>query len=392
MSVGPVSLSGPSKYLDEEEYEMELSRRNFLKTTGAAAVAASLGQWVMSNPAQAHMVKNMYSNLNEPAHSEMNLNIALIMTQMAAQSDQGVVQGWEDWIERKGYTDQWNAPLQDGEGSPAKVAAMLEDAVAKGVDAIVAGFVEMEAVEGALKSVADSGIPFFTVDSGWKAPAICDIASNNYDIGAKMGDYLIQRMLGEGKSAGNICRITANFHHGTRKRGKVFTEILTENEGIKVLDERMIQYEGFFEVTMNAVADMLTQYGDDVDAIWCPWDEPAMAAAQAILQSGRTVADCFVVGADGHIPAVDRMREEEDYPMVATVSQSFPLWGNMVAYFVEQIAGLQKPIKEIVPVPIINMPTPLLVKGFNLPPSDVPTWLWADMYDVLQKQALGVSI
>jgi len=370
---------------------MELSRRNFLKSTAAAAMAASFGQWVTSNPAQAHMVKNMFDNLNEPAHSEMNLNIAFIMTQMAAQSDQGVVQGWDAWLERKGYKGQWNAPLQDGEGSPAKVAAMLEDAVAKKVDGIVAGFVEMEAVEGALNSVRDAGIPLFTVDSGWKEPALCDIASNNYDIGAKMGDYLIQRMLGEGKANGNICRITANFHHGTRKRGKVFTEILSENEGIKVLDERMVQYEGFFETTMNTVADWLTQYGDQIDAVWCPWDEPAMAAAQAILQSGRTVDNCFVVGADGHIPAVDRMREEEDYPMVATVSQSFPLWGNMVGYFVEQIVGLKRPAKEVIPVPIINMPTPLLVKGFNLPPADTPTWMFEDMYYVLQKQALGTA-
>ena len=370
---------------------MKLSRRNFLKTTGAAAAAATFGQWAMSNPAQAHMVSNMYENMRTPAHSEMNLNVAFIMTQMAAQSDQGVVQGWEAWLERKGYKGQWNAPLQDGEGSPAKCAAMLEDAVAKKVDAIVAGFMEMEAVEGALKTVTDSGIPLFTVDSGWKAPALCDIASNNYDIGAKMGDYMMQRLLGMGKSEGNICRITANFHHGTRKRGKVFTTILSEFEGIKVLDERMIQYEGFFEVTMNAVADMLTQHGDNISAIWCPWDEPAMAAAQAILQSGRTVDDCFCVGADGHIPAVDRMREEEDYPMVCTVSQSFPLWGNMVGYFVEQIAGLKKPVKEIIPVPIINMPTPLLVKGFNLPAPETPTWMFEDMYDLMRSQAMGAS-
>lgn len=370
---------------------MKLSRRNFLMSTGAAAMAATFGHWVAANPAQASMVNNMYMNMNERPHKEMNLSVAFIMTQMAAQSDQGVVDGWNAWLAQKGYDTQWDAPLQDGEGSPAKVAALIEDAVAKKVDAIVAGFVEMEAVEGALKSVEEAGIPLFTVDSGWKAPALCDIASNNYDIGAKMGLYLVQRMLGEGKSEGNIARITANFHHGTRKRGKVFTEILSENEGIKVLDERMIQYEGFFEVTMNAVADMLTQFGDDLDAIWCPWDEPAMAASQAILASGRTVDDCFVVGADGHIPAVDRMRDEPDYPMVCTVSQSFPLWGNMVAYFVEQVVGLQRPIKEVIPVPIINMPTPLLVKGFNLPPAGTPTWKFEDMYNVYMQQAMGAT-
>ena len=32
---------------------------------------------------------------------------------------------------------------------------------------------------------------------------------------------MIDRLLGDGKSKANICAIVANFHHGTRKRGKV---------------------------------------------------------------------------------------------------------------------------------------------------------------------------
>lgn len=368
---------------------MGMSRRNFMKSAGGLALAASFANWVAANPAQASSVESFFRNQRIPGHQEMNLKVGFIMTQMAAQSDQGVVQGWNDWLARKGYDKAWDAPLQDGEGSPAKVAAMMEDAVAKKVDAIVMGFVEMESIEGALKAVADAGIPLFTVDSGWKAPSICDIASNNYLMGSQMGEYLIQRMLGLGKAEGNIVRITANFHHGTRKRGKVFSVILTENEGIKVLDERVITYEGFFETTLNAITDMLTQHGDNINAVWCPWDEPAMAAAQAILQSGRTVENAFVVGADGHIPAVNRMRDEPDYPMVATTSQSFPLWGNMVAYYVEQVVGLKRPLKEVVPVPIINMPTPLLVKGFNIPGADMPTWQFEDMYMTFMKQALG---
>lgn len=367
----------------------KLTRRNFLKGAGGAALAATFGQWIAAHPAQAASVDGFMKNLNEPAHAEMNLKVGFIMTQMAAQSDQGVVQGWNDWLERKGYKNQWDAPLQDGAGNAGKVASMIEDAVSKKVDAIVMGFVEMASIEGALDSVRKANIPLFTVDSGWREPAICDIASNNYLMGAQMGEYLIQRMVGNGKANGNICRITANFHHGTRKRGKVFTEILSENQGIKVLDERVILYEGFFETTLNAVTDWLTQYGDKIDAVWCPWDEPAMATAQAILQSGRTIKNCFVVGADGHIPAVNRMRDEADYPMVATTSQSFPLWGNMVAYYVEQVVGLKKPVKEIVPVPIINLPTPLLVKGFNIPKADTPTWKFEDMYMTFMAQALG---
>lgn len=368
---------------------MGMSRRDFMKTTGGLALGATFANWVATNPVMAGSVEGFLRNERVPGHSEMNLKVAFLMTQMAAQSDQGVVQGWNDWLARKGYDKTWDAPLQDGESNAAKVASQIEDAVSKKVDAIVVGFGYMESMEGALKAVADAGIPLFTVDSGWKAPSICDIASNNYLMGAQTSEYLIQRMLGQGMAEGNICRITANFHHGTRKRGKVLTPVLSENEGIKVLDERIIPPEGWFEISLNTTADWMTQHGDKVNAVWCPWDEPAMAASQAILASGRTNKECFVVGHDGHIPAVDRMREEEGYPMVATTSQSFPLWGNMVAYYVEQIVGLKRPIKEVVPVPIINMPTPLLVKGFNLPPAEMPTWKFEDMYMTFLKQALG---
>ena len=367
----------------------KFSRRNFLKTAGGAALAATFGNWVVTNPAQAASMQGFFRNLDARPQTQMNLKVALIMTQMAAESDQGVVQGWNDWVQRKGYKDQWDAPLQDGEGSPAKVSSMIEDAVAKKVDAIVLGFAEMQSITGALESVKKANIPLFTTDSGYMEPSICDIASNNYLIGSQISEYMMQRLYGLGLGNGNICRITANFHHGTRKRGKVLTVVLTENEGIKVLDERVITYEGFFETTLNAVTDMLTQYGDKINAIWCPWDEPAMAASQAIQQSGRTVKNCFVVGADGHIPAVNKMRDDPDYPQVATSSQSFPLWGNMVAYYIEQIVGLKKPIKEIVPLPTIDMPTPLLVKGFNIPPADQPTWQFQDMYLTFMQQALG---
>ncbi len=145
---------------------MSMSRRNFMKSAGGLALAASFANWVAANPAQASSVESFFRNQRIPGHQEMNLKVGFIMTQMAAQSDQGVVQGWNDWLARKGYDKAWDAPLQDGEGSPAKVAAMMEDAVAKKVDAIVMGFVEMESIEGALKAVADAGIPLFTVDSG----------------------------------------------------------------------------------------------------------------------------------------------------------------------------------------------------------------------------------
>ncbi|RVD45894.1 substrate-binding domain-containing protein, partial [Mesorhizobium sp. M7A.F.Ca.ET.027.03.2.1] len=137
-------------------------------------------------------------------------------------------------------------------------------------------------------------------------PAIADLTSNNYILGGAPSQYMADRLLGAGKSKAKIASIVANFHHGTRKRGKVLEVLLSENTWIEQVDSRVIQYDGFYEKTQNIVNDWLTRYGDELDCIWCPWDEPAMAASEAIVAKGLQ-DKIFVVGADGHPTALQRM-------------------------------------------------------------------------------------
>lgn len=165
-----------------------------------------------------------------------------------------------------------------------------------------------------------------------QAPAIADITSNNYVMGSQTSQFMVDRLLGEGKSKASICAIIANFHHGTRKRGKVLKTVLSENDWVSLKNERVIQYTGSYETTQNTVNDWLTTYGNDLDAIWCPWDEPAMAAAEVIMS--RNMQDkVFVVGVDGHPTVVDRMRKP-GYPLVATVAQSFEIWGAYTGWLI----------------------------------------------------------
>lgn len=351
-------------------------RRDFLK--GAAATAVSVG---LAQRTLAELVKPEPAAAQSPA-----ITVAWVAQQQAAQSNQRVWKGFQEWLQAKGY--RWNVPLQDAKGDPGTLSNMITDAVSRRVDAIVCALGTLTAAQGALQTVKKAGTPFLSIDAGWYPPSICDIASNNYVMGAYMGQYLVQRLLGQGKMEANICVITANFHHGTRKRGKVLKQVLSENQNIKMLDERIIQYAGFYETTLNAVNDWLTRFGKRIDAIWTPWDEPGQAAATAIASRGMTADDIFVVAADGHPPAVEKMREK-GWPMVATAAQSFELWGALAGYFVEQIVVKKRPTKEVVPVPLIDMPAPFIVKEVNMPPKGKLPWQTTDLYYVFENRARG---
>ena len=362
----------------------KMTRRGFLQASAISAAGVGLlnAKFTKAFAAGEYVFPHTTNRLRQKSE----LNVAHIAQQMSAQSDQRTLTGWNDWISKTGV--KWNVTVSNAEGSPEKLSAMIEDAVSKKVDAIVVTFGTLTAAQGALQSVAAANIPLITVDSGYYPPALCDIASNNYVIGAMNGSYMMQRLLGEGKTQANICTVTANFHHGTRKRGKVRDAILTENENVKILGDKVIQYDGFFETTLNTVNDWISRFGDDIDAIWCPWDEPAMAASQALVSQGKTASQTFVVAADGHPPAVEQMHDA-NYPLVATCAQAFELWGALAASFIDEIVGKGRAAKEVVPVPQIDFPAPFIVSGVNLPETGKMPWDTTDFYTLFMNQAMG---
>lgn len=358
-----------------------MSRRDLLGWTkrigGAAAVAATmpkLAEFALgSTPAFA---------------ADKPLNVAVIGQQMAAQSDQRAWDGMQAWMKGMGVDKTWKMNLTDAKGDPGKLVSQIQDAVTAKVDAIIVLFATLTAAHAALDTVKSSGIPFFSIDSGWQDPAIADLTSNNYILGGAPSQYMADRLLGLGKSKAKIASIIANFHHGTRKRGKVLEVLLSENTWIEQVDSRVIQYDGFYEKTQNIVNDWLTRYGDELDCIWCPWDEPAMAASEAIVSKGLQ-DKIFVVGADGHPTALQRMRDGgAKWPQKATCAQAFELWGAYCGWLVNEIVGKGGDAKKLVPVPIVEFPTPLLVSEVNVPGKDDQPWSATDLYYLYQERVL----
>ncbi len=357
---------------------LQPTRRRMLGGMGAAAAAmggVQLAQFALgSTPARAQ------SNAKP-------VKLAVVAQQMSAQSDQRSWAGFQQWLKNTGFDKTWDVTMTDAKGDPGALVNQIENAITAKSDAILVMYGTLTAAHSALDDLARSKIPFFSLDSGWQAPAIADITSNNWVMGGQYTQYMVDRLLGEGRQKANICAVVANFHHGTRKRGKVMRAVLTENEWINLEADRVIQYAGFYETTQNVVNDWLARYGNDLDAIWCPWDEPGMAAAEVI--KSRNMQDrVFVVAADGAPTALERMRDA-DYPLKATTAQAFEIWGAYSGWLVNEIVGKGRPAKEVVPVPTVEFPAPLLINGVNVPAEGKPSYDATDLYYIYRDRALA---
>ncbi len=331
-----------------------------------AAVACSAGQNNTNDNNTADQESQTKGTKKE------NPTIAWIHMNAAAQSEHRAKKGFEEYLKSKKYN--WEVNAVDSKGSGQTLASNLEDAVQRGVDAIIVSMADLRAAKAALTNAQKANIPVFAIDSGWTEGIIVDITSNNYVMSSKVSSYLIDQLGGKG----NIIAFKMAEHHGVRKRGDVLDLIVKENPNIKILESHNIDYGNFYQDTQRTMEDYLSRYGDQIDAVWAGWDEPAMAAAEAIKQAGFTRDQIKVVGIDGHPPAVEEMRNEKS-PLVATVAQGFEVMGEQVANYIFEIVSNGKDPKDVIPSTTIYVDTPLITEK-NLPDKDTPPYKATDFY------------
>nr|WP_263324687.1 sugar ABC transporter substrate-binding protein [Neobacillus sp. Marseille-Q6967] len=299
------------------------------------------------------------------------LEIAWVHMNSAAQSEQRAKKGFEDYLKDKGY--KWNLNVVDSKGSGQNLASNIEDAIQRKVDAIIISMADLRAAKASIEEAKKAGIPIFSVDSGWTDGILVDVTSNNFVMSSKVSSYLVDRLGGEGK----IVAFKMAEHHGVRKRGEVLDVIVKENPGIEVLEEHNIDYTNFYEDTLKTMEDYIARYGDEIDAVWAGWDEPAMAAASAIQAAGMDKDKIFVVGIDGHPPAIEEMKNGS--PIVASVAQGFETMGEKIGGYIYSILTEGKPVNEVINSTTVYVDTPLITDK-NPPKDGVAPYKAEDFY------------
>lgn len=282
------------------------------------------------------------------------LDIAWVHSNAAAQSEQRVKAGIEKWLADTGKSD-WNVTFLDSGGSGEATASNIQDAASRGVDAIIITMADLRASRAALDAAGAADIPVFAVDSGYVEGVVADITTNNWAMSADVSPYLLDQLGGEG----GIVFLRMAEHHGTRKRGDVMANVLKEYPDVKVLAEHNIDYTAFFEDTSKTMENYAARFGDEIDAVWAPWDEPAQAAINALNAAGITGVK--VIGIDGHPSAVAEVCKP-DSMMIATVAQPFEGMGAQVGEWIEAIVVNGKAAADVIPSRIVYMDAPLVTK------------------------------
>jgi len=262
------------------------------------------------------------------------ISVGFIATNFSAEAQARVANSFEKLAKDKG----WDVKMLNSAGSIETQSNQLENLYQMKVDAVVMAMAHPQEIRPALDKLVEAKIPVITIDSGYVDGVVADITADNFAMGAKASTFLMDTIGGQG----NIIVIKFEKHYGTRRRGKVLDVVLTEYPGVKILAEySVVATKRFMDDTRAAMETYATRFGDQIDGVWCAFDQLAYVAGDVLQERGNKKA--VIVGVVGNQETFRRIGAGQ---MAATVAQPFEAMAGKAIELVNALAVEGKTVEE----------------------------------------------
>lgn len=236
----------------------------------------------------------------------------------------------------------------NADGDVEKLTSDVEDLISKKVDGIILSGAFIEAAPAALDAIKAAGIPVVMVDRKLKGGDYTSwIGPDNFAIGQQVGEYLVERLGGQGKLAVIRGGPADNTIGSERTRGVHDKIDATAIEVITYADFAGWSTDGGKE----AMEDLLAQ-NPELDAVFCENDSMCLGAQTAIQDAGRS-DEIILAGVDGQKEALLEILNGTNY--VATgLNNSDQIGRAGFNRLMAILAGLEAPKDTVLPSPLIN--------------------------------------
>ena len=256
-------------------------------------------------------------------------------------------------VEALGY----QATLFDSQNDTAKESANFDDIIAAGYKAIIFNPTDSKASVANVLKAKKAGIPVFCIDREINSTnaATCQLLSDNYAGGVKMGRYFVKAMGRKGKYAELLGLVTDN---NTWNRSKGFHSVVDHYPGLKMVAQQPADFD---RTKAMQVMETILENHPNLNAVFCGNDAMAMGAYQALLSAGKA-KQVKVFGFDG---ANDVVKLIAQHKIAATIMQFPKLEASTAAkYANEYLTGKCKHFPQKVPVQV-DLVTPKNVNEFG---------------------------
>jgi ribose transport system substrate-binding protein len=176
---------------------------------------------------------------------------------------------------------EWRGPPTEGETT--QQIRTVENFILNEFDGICLAPLDANALRGPVEQALAKDIPVVIFDSALDNMdgVVSYVASDNLEGGRRAGDYLAELLGGEGQVI--LLRYEIQSE-STNQRERGFMEVMQKHPDIELISEN--QYGGTTEdVALEKSTNLLLEFGDAVDGIFCPNESTASGMLNALRRS-----------------------------------------------------------------------------------------------------------
>jgi len=240
----------------------------------------------------------------------------------------------------------------DANGDAAKFQSDIEDLIAQGIDGIIISGAWLEEAPAALDALAAERIPTVLVDrqfgKGSSGAYTSYIGPDNYTIGVQDGQYIADRLDGEGVVVQLRGGPADNSIGLNRSNGML--SVLETHPGITVVTAP--DYGGWSADGGIALMEDMLAANDKIDAVFCENDSMCLGAQTAIADAGRS-DEMFLVGVDGETAALEAIINGTNYAATG-LNNSDQIGRAAFHRLMAILAGATPPKDTYLPSPLIT--------------------------------------
>lgn len=259
-----------------------------------------------------------------------------------------------------------NVVVQDGKNDQAEQTNQINNFIATKVDVMILNLVQSSSAPTVTDLAKEAGIPVVyinrepdeTEESRWAADGISAtyVGADARQSGTFQGEEIAELdNKGDINGDGTVKYIMIQGdpeNIDAQYRTEYSVKALTEKSGLKA-EQLLIQRGDWDQAKGQQIAqDALTQYGNDIEVIFCNNDAMALGALQAINAAGRKVGeDIYIVGVDALAEAVQNVSEGK---MTGTVFNDFISQAQAAAKAAVSFTGGEK-VDTKIPVDYVKV-------------------------------------
>lgn len=222
----------------------------------------------------------------------------------------------------------YNVTIQDGKGDQAEQTNQIDNFITQGYDVLIINLVQSTSAATVIEKCEAAGIPCVFINREPSEEDMTMYDGTDYEglytyVGAdarqsgKMQGEIISDLDNKGDLNGDgilsyVMVIGDPENVDAQYRTEFSISQYEEKSGLKT--KELLAQRGDWDQAMGQqiVQSALTQYGEEIEVVFCNNDAMALGAAQAITAAGRTVGtDIYLVGVDALAEAVDLVNAGE---------------------------------------------------------------------------------